>query len=70
MKIVKLNPAQFDRFASNHRYRNYYQTSMYGSVMSKFGYRIQYLGFVNEYNKLVGATLIIYKEVWRKNKIA
>ena len=70
MKIVKLNPAQFDRFASNHKYRNYYQTSMYGSVMSKFGYRTQYLGFVNEYNKLIGATLIIYKEVWRKNKIA
>lgn len=70
MKIVKLNPAQFDRFASNHRYRNYHQTSMYGMVMSKFGYRSQYLGIVNEYNKLVGATLIIYKEVWRKNKIA
>lgn len=70
MKIVKLNPSQFDRFASNHRYRNYFQTSMYGNVMSKFGYRSQYLGVVNEYNKLVGATLIIYKEVWRKNKIA
>ncbi len=70
MKIVKLNPAQFDQFASNHRYRNYCQTSMYGRVMAKFGYRVQYLGVVNEYNKLIGATLIIYKEVWRKNKIA
>ena len=70
MKIVKLNPAQYDRFASNHRYRNYFQTSMYGNVMSKFGYRTQHLGFVNEYNKLIGATLIIYKEVWRKNKVA
>ena len=70
MKIVKLTPAQFDRFASNHRYRNYHQTSMYGMVMSRFGYHSQFLGFVNEYNKLVGATLIIYKEVWRKNKIA
>ena len=70
MKIVKLNPAQFDRYASNHRYRNYYQTSMYGNVMAKFGYRVQYLGVVNEYNKLIGATLVMYKEVWRKNKIA
>ncbi len=70
MKIVKLNPAQFDRFASNHRYRNYHQTSMYGEVMSKFGYRTQHLGFINEYNKLIGATLIIYKEAWRKNKVA
>lgn len=70
MKIVKLNPAQFDKFASNHKFRNYHQTSMFGSVMAKFGYRSQYLGFVNEYNKLIGATLVIYKEVWRGNKIA
>lgn len=70
MKIVKLNAAQFDKFASNHRYRNYYQTSMYGFVMAKFGYRSQFLGIVNEGNKLIGATLIIYKEVFMKNKIA
>ena len=70
MKIVKLNSGQFDSFASNHRYRNYYQTSQYARVMSKFGYRSQFLGFVNEYNKLIGATLIIYKEAWRKYKIA
>ena len=70
MRLVKLSTTQFDKFASNHRYRNYFQTSMYGNVMSNFGYNSQYLGFVNEYNKLIGATLIIYKEVWRKNKIA
>lgn len=70
MKIVKLNSAQFDKFATSHKYRNYFQSSMYGNVMSKFGYRSQYLGIVNEYNKLIGATLIIYKEVFMKNKIA
>lgn len=70
MKIVKLNSAQFDKFASNHRYRNYFQTSMYGNVMGKFGYRSQYLGIVNDQNKLIGATLIIYKEVFMKNKMA
>ena len=70
MRIVKLKPSQFDNYASSHRYRNYYQTSMYANVMSKFGYRSQYLGIVNDYNKLIGATLIIYKEVWRKYKMA
>ena len=70
MKIVKLNSAQFDKYASSHRYRNYYQTSMYGNVMSKFGYRSQYLGIVNDQNKLIGATLIIYKEVFMKNKMS
>ena len=70
MKIVKLTSAQFDKFASSHKYRNYFQSSMYGNVMKKFGYRTQFLGIINEYNKLMGATLIIYKEVFMKNKIA
>ena len=70
MKIVKLTPSQFDNFASSHRYRNYYQTSMYANVMSKFGYRSQFLGIVNDYNKLIGATLMIYKTIWKKYKIA
>ena len=70
MKIVKLNSEQFDRFASSHRYRNYYQSSMYANVMKKFGYHSQYLGIVNEKNKLIGATLIIYKEVFMGSKMA
>ncbi len=70
MKIVKLNSSQFDKFASTHRYRNYYQSSMYANIMVKFGYRAQFLGIVNDQNKLMGATLIIYKEVFMGNKIA
>ena len=70
MKIVKLSSSQFDKFASTHRYRNYFQTSMYANVMIKFGYRAQFLGIVNDENKLMGATLIIYKEVFMGNKIA
>lgn len=70
MKIVKLSSSQFDKFASSHIYRNYFQSSMYADVMSKFGYKTNYIGIVNEYNKLVGATLIIYKEVFMKYKIA
>ena len=70
MKIVTLSPEQFDKFASNHRYRNYYQSSAYGNVMVKFGYNIHYLGVVSDQNKLIGATLIIYKEIFMSNKIA
>ncbi len=70
MKIVKLNSSQFDKFATSHRYRNYFQSSMYANIMVKFGYRAQFLGIVNEQNKLMGATLIIYKEVFMGNKIA
>ena len=70
MKIVKLSSAQFDRFASTHIYRNFYQTSEYANVMLKFGYHAQFLGMVSDENKLIGATLIIYKEVFMGNKIA
>ena len=61
---------QFDKFASTHRYRNYYQTSMYANTIIKFGYRAQFLGIINDNNKLIGATLIIYKDVFMGNKIA
>ena len=70
MRIVKLSSSQFDRFASTHKYRNYFQTSMYANVMTKFGYHAQFLGIVSDEEKLVGATLIIYKDVFMGNKIA
>ena len=53
MKIVTLNPTQFTKFSSTHRYRNYYQTTEYGNTMVKFGYNVHYLGIVNDKNKLM-----------------
>ncbi len=70
MRIVKLSSAQFDRFAATHKYRNYFQTSMYASVMTKFGYNASFLGIVSDDEKLIGATLIIYKDIFMGNKIA
>jgi lipid II:glycine glycyltransferase (peptidoglycan interpeptide bridge formation enzyme) len=70
MKIVKLSAAQFDKYASTHRFRNYYQTSQYANIMVRFGYHAQFLGFANDDDKIVGATLIIYKDVFMHNKIA
>ncbi len=70
MKLVKLNSNQFDKYASTHKYRNYFQTSMYANVMIKFGYRSQFLGITNDNNKLIGATMLLYKEEWMGNKIA
>lgn len=70
MKIVTLNQQQFDRYAKKHRYRSYYQTSAYGNSMLKFGYNVHYFGIVDGTNSLIGATLILYKEVFMSNKIA
>ncbi len=70
MKLVTLRQEQFNKFANNHRYRNYYQTSYYGNSMLKLGYKVHYFGFVDRTNSLIGATMIIYKEVFMSNKIA
>ena len=70
MKIVKLSSTQFDKYTSTHKYRNFYQTSQYANIMVKFGYHAQFLGFADDNDKVVGATLIIYKNVFMNNKIA
>ncbi len=70
MKIVTLSPKKFDEFAKTHKYRNYYQTSNYGNLMIKFGYNVHYLGILDESDTLIGATIILYKEVFMGNKIA
>ena len=53
MKIVTLSPNQFNKFSTNHKYRNYFQTSSYGAVMTKLGYNIHYLGIVSDTNKFM-----------------
>ena len=70
MKIITLSPQEFDKFASTHRYRNYYQTSAYGNTMVSNGFKIHYLGITDNLNHLIGATLIIYKEIFMNQKIA
>ena len=70
MKVVNLSSRQFDHYALNHKYRNYYQTSSYANLVNKFGYKTEYLGIINDDKKLIGASLIMYKEVFMTNKIA
>ncbi len=70
MKIITLSPEKFQEYASKHRYRNLYQTVAYGNTMKLHGYDIHYLGFVDDNNSLLGATLLIFKEVFMGNKFA
>lgn len=62
MKVVTIDTNTFDEFSKNHIYSNFYQTSAYGSLMSKFGVKELYLGFMDE-TTLVGVTLVIHKPV-------
>ena len=70
MKIVTLNPDEFDQFAKVHKYRSYYQTSNYAEVMKHFGFNVHLLGFTDDNNNLIGATLLLFKEVFMGNKVA
>ncbi len=70
MKIITLNELDFDKFASNHKYRNYYQSSAYGNIIKNYGYDIHYIGIIDDNEKLLGASLLLYKEVFMNYKIA
>lgn len=70
MKIITLEEHQFDEFAKKNKYRNYYQTSNYGKTISKHGYSTHYIGIIDDNDKLLGAALLLYKEVFMNYKIA
>ena len=69
MKIVALTKEEFDNFAYNHKYSTYYQTSFYAETSRYEGLNTFYIGFV-ENEKLVGATLFLYKTIYLYYKYA
>mgnify|MGYP004622187659 FL=1 len=70
MKIITLDEITFDKYTKTHKYRNYYQTSAYGKVMKNNNCNIHYIGIIDDNNNLLGASLILYKEVFMNYKIA
>lgn len=69
MKIVALTKEEFDNFAYKHKYSTYYQTSQYAEVSKYEGLNTFYIGFV-ENERLVGATLFLYKNIYLYYKYA
>lgn len=70
MKIITLSGEQFTEFAKKHKYRSFYQTVNYGKLMKTDGYDYHLLGFLNNSNELVGATMILFKKIFFSYKIA
>lgn len=70
MKIVTLSEAEFTEFSYNHKYGNLYQTVNYAKVMKEEGYDYHLLGFTNNSNELIGATMILFKQVFLSYKMA
>lgn len=70
MKIVSLTKEQFDEFASKNAYKNYYQTSEYGTLREKYDFNSQYIGYVDDNDNLKAASLILFKEAMMGYKYA
>lgn len=63
MKIVELSYQQFDEYTKYHPLSSYCQTSKYAIVMSAFEYNYDYIGMIDENNKIVAATMILTKKI-------
>lgn len=70
MKIIDIEKEQFDSFTRKHKYRSFYQTSIYARIMPKFGYEVSYIGIYDDSESLIGASVLLLKEAFMKNKVA
>lgn len=64
MEIVELQADEFDKFCENSPYKNFYQTSDYGTLMDRHQFDDYYLGMRDEYGKIVCATLILVDKIF------
>ena len=69
MRIVALTKEEFDEYAYKHKYSTYYQTSSYAETSKFEGLNTFYIGFMED-DKLVGATLFLYKNIYLYYKYA
>ncbi len=71
MKIITLTKEEFDNFSNNHKYNSYYQSSNYADfAVNNEQYNVHYLGFTDESDKLIGASLMLYKQLFWGYKFA
>ncbi len=62
MTIKEININEFDSFANKHVLGSFYQTSNYGKLKEKEGYKALYIGAYDNSN-LVGAFLLLSKSI-------
>lgn len=60
MKFRELSIEEFNSFSDNYKYKSIYQTSEYGLLMEKIGFKFSFVGLV-ENNEIIAATLVLIK---------
>lgn len=63
MKIVELSNNEFDEYAKVHPLSNYCEASKYALVMTDYGYSYDYIGMVDDSNRIQAAALILTKGI-------
>lgn len=69
MHIITLTEQQYNNYSKIHSKRNYKQTIEYANMMQKSGYKKLYLGLIDNNDNVIGATLILEKNIYTKYKI-
>lgn len=63
MYLKELTTHEFTEFQNNHPLSNYHQTINYALLMSEVGYEYDLIGYVDDYEKIVAASLILLKPI-------
>lgn len=65
MKIITLTKEEFEDFSNKHKYNSYYQSPNYADYEEiNDGFNVHYLGFMDDANRLIGASLALYKPLF------
>ncbi len=63
MYIKNITIKEFENFVNKHPLGNYCQTSNYANLMNKNNYEYEFIGLIDEENKIHAASLILIKKI-------
>lgn len=69
MRIIELSELQFSNYSKLHSQRNIFQTIEYAKSQEVYGFKILYLGLIDEKDNLMGATLLLEQSTLKTFKI-
>lgn len=70
MKIIEISKLNFDKYAYTHKNKSFYQTSQYGTLMSKHGFNDYYVALVDDNDNIKAASLILIQRIFGSFKFA
>lgn len=64
MEIIQIDENEFNQFAKNSPFKNFYQTTEYGMLMDRHSFDDYYLALKDNMGNIVAATLILVNKVF------